>query len=160
MCVCVCLFLFICLFLSPAATVRVFSCLSLYALLMFFLNLCQKTCVPLWLVCFITPTGTASLGVSFLHFIHKVTLLTHSRVCLHNSDVLKREMFYLYVFEKFCVQTTTTPVQTDPQLQYYAWQASSWQCHFVKKHFMPAHIDWTQNTHANNVTVLTNVCFL
>lgn len=34
-------------------------------------------------------------------------------------------------------------------------QASSWQCHFVKKHYLHANIpiDWIRNTHAHDVTV-------
>ncbi len=49
------------------------------------------------------------------------------------------------------------------KMLYYQCRASSWRCHFLKKHNLPMHmrvpIDLKCNMHAQDTTILTNVHF-
>jgi len=83
------------------------------------------------------------------------------RACLHDNNVLKMERFFLFFFFFLRIGNKNDPRShwstKTTKNTVLCYQASSWWCHFVKKHYMP--IDWTSNTHAHDVTVFTNSCF-
>jgi len=91
----------------------------------------------------------------------RVKVCTCIRIRLHDSDVIKTEKFFLVLLNIPC--TNTDPWRQLKTL-YYACQASSWRCHFVNKHYTPAHIhtsvDWKYNMHVHNVTIFTNLHFV
>lgn len=68
----------------------------------------------------------------------------HFRVCLHDSNVQKTNVFYVFLYYVlyYCFfpmyPFTWIPEKVTKSL-YYACQANSWCCQFVKKHKAPAH---------------------
>ncbi len=102
------------------------------------------------------------LKSAMTHFI-----LLHFRVCLHDNDVLK-QIFFFALFRKVS-RTEQSPFtriwikinKKKTKNAVSACQTSSWRCHFVKKHYVSAHIPigWTCNMHGHNIAVFINLHF-
>lgn len=77
------------------------------------------------------------------------------RVHLHKKNLLKQKSFSL-AFSMYKWQNNPHShgsAKTTKKL-YYACYASSWHCHFVKKHYVLT--DRRRNMHAHNASVFTN----